>query len=89
MADFGETHWESQDSFSPSVGNTIPISTFNSNSSYTVVGNMAATSDNTTITPPCKASLVAYPEGISSANGGSSTTVWCSAGPPSLYTAEG
>ena len=84
LADFGHTYWENQDSYSPSAHNEIPLSTFNSDSTYSVTGYMAADPASTSITPPCGTKgLDAYPSGISSNDGGSSTTTWCAAGPPS------
>jgi len=85
MADFGQTSWTAQSSFSAGTGQTVPISSFNNNSSFSVVGNIAATeADNTIVPDPgCNGfKLVAYPYDISSAYGGSSQTVWCSSGPP-------
>jgi hypothetical protein len=79
MADFSETHWQAQEAYSPSTGQSTMVF---GNSEFSVVGNIAATSPNLNITPPCNSGVVAYPTGESTANSGSSITVWCSAGPP-------
>lgn len=85
MADFGQTNWTGEESFSAGTGDTESLYTFAHNSSFTVVGNIAATEYDDTIVPDpgCNGfKLVAYPYGISSAYDGSSTNVWCSSGPP-------
>lgn len=83
MSNFTKTLWTSEESLSPSTGQAIAISTFHGDSNFSVVGNIAATDTNQNMVPPCSTTGVdAYPENISSANGGSSDTLWCAEGPP-------
>ena len=78
MADFGQTNWSEQTSWN-SAGSAESLSQFQTSSNFAVVGNIAAT--NSSAVPPCSTSgIMAYPENITSANGGSSTTIWCSGG---------
>jgi hypothetical protein len=82
MADFGQTNWSYQSSWD-SAGHSESLPGFEGNSDFTVVGDIAATSYNNSLVPPCSdKSVVAYPEDISSTNGGSSINVWCRGGPP-------
>ena len=75
LSDFYVTDWTYQESYDPSTGATTPFT------SLPFFAYIIST-PGTTPVPPCAISsdLLAYPEDASSANGGSSDTIWCNWG---------